>query len=919
MAFTHEEVAHLNHLLELAPAATTTGQVIAAFTTTGNVFSTGNLAVTASSFAHSPWTRMQIIPSLDDDCQPRWPGASLIYATGFNAVTSGTYQAPQKIWFVSSRAAGQQVRYETPGAFSSWDLASWTIVPRYVSVNGAMTWCVTIFSGESNLCVTAGSSPSDSAPSDNTQLFLTDYDGHYNQLFILKAPHCFGGGVYGLTPIFSGAAVDKPADLSIGPYAGALTAGLGIKLQADSAFSRGQTWKILHRGCLQGYTTTAQQRAMLYYPRARKNDRGSGSTDSNVLVTAGAVSAGVSTKQTKNNGLIANQPATSSPGILTDDGLFVENYTQYDMDWSLGQFDWWYGSSTTSTYAVLQLLASPSVGLSDAELWAAEERPPAYPMTPGNDITIQNQALGLSRWCPTPRNFYDRSLSVPQMLRLVDAYGNELGDTYYLNSGSTLKIFPQAICGEDQVLTMVQMRRRLDDGTWGEWGIAESPDGEVTAKLAGGVPLPYQTSTRLPAWIPNGWLGDPDQEGRRTQTQGYMITGHDYEVQVRVSMRSFAYGMTRLTTDTTSMEVEPFVGDAAVTTLTIAPRPAIVFSDGTVDREGFHIPYAISRMTTPVSIHISHLLWSSSQMWTSTVPDYVLDFETTISTASGTIDIPWTAASLLPPSFASLSYSYAKLAGTLVTSIGVETFERSIQLSHSLSEMTITTTDTSIYQRLTAPTIFGTLTVITHAFAQIDSEMGPRVIKLDTFKQNEILWPVTASPDFNASPQGYATSQRIMLFSGSQCAVLTPPKKPSWQHIPSLTWMTHDLFDVAHIILLRGDPEYTTTLTNDTTVTRRWNSRWKDVEVASGVAQDTRMTATLYSGQTSMTGLSIASSDIRILHSTRDLAGIPADTPMLLQTSYGVTKIVKLVAVDVPRSQRDRADVTLTLEEVESL
>lgn len=79
------------------------------------------------------------------------------------------------------------------------------------------------------------------------------------------------------------------------------------------------------------------------------------------------------------------------------------------------------------------------------------------------------------------------------------------------------------------------------------------------------------------------------------------------------------------------------------------------------------------------------------------------------------------------------------------------------------------------------------------------------------------------------------------------------------------------------------------------------------------------MTATLYSGQTSMTGLSIAYSDISILHSTRDLAGIPADTPMLLQTSYGVTKLVKLVAVDVPRSQRDRADVTLTLEEVESL
>ena len=916
MAFTHEEVAHLNHILELAPAATTTGQVIAAFTTTGNVFSTGNLAVTASSFAHSPWTRMQIIPSLDDDCQPRWPGASLIYATGYNAVTSGTYQAPQKIWFVSSRAAGQQVKYETTGTFSSWDLASWTIVPRYVSVNGTLTWCVTIFSGESTLCVTAGSSPSNSAPSDNTQLFLTDYDGSYNQLFILKAPHCFSGGVYGMIPSYDWTFDAERAGLSMGPYAGALTAGLGIKLHADSSFSRGQTWKIVHRGCLQGSTTTAQHRALFYYPRARKNDRSMGTTDSNILVTAGAVADGVGTKQIRNTGIIQNQPAMSSPSILTDDGLFVENYTQYDSDTWLGQGDWWYGSLTHSTF---QLLASPSVGLSDAELWAAEEKPPAYPTTPSSDVTIEDQANGFGRWCPTPRNFYDRSLSVPQMLRLVDAYGNEIGDTRYLNSGSTLKIFPQAICGEDQVLTMVQIRRRLDDGTWGEWGIAESPDGEVTAKLAGGVPLPYQTSTRLPAWIPNAWLGDPDQEGRRTQTQGYVITGHDYEVQVRVSMRSFAYGMTRLTTDTTSMEVEPFVGDAAVTTLTIAPRPAIAFSDGTVDREGFHIPYAISRMTTPVSVHISHLLWSNSQMWTNTVPDYVIDFETTLSTASGTIDIPWTAASLLPASFASLSYSYAKIAGTLGTSIGVETFERSIQLSHSLSEMNITTTDTSIYQRLTAPTIFGTLTVITHAYAQIDSEMGPRVIKLDNLKQNEILWPVTASPDFNASPNGYATSQRIMLFSGSQCEVLTPPKKPSWQHIPSLTWMTHDLFDVAHIILLRGDPEYTTTLTKDSTITRRWNSSWKDVEVASGVAQDTRMTATLYSGQTSMTGLSIVDSDISILHSTRDLAGIPADTSMLLQTSYGVTKIVKLVAVDVPRSQRDRADVTLTLEEVESL
>lgn len=906
MSFTHEQVAHLNHMVELMSATTLSDQIIAGFTTTGDVFTTGNLAITSSSFRHSTWSRMQIVPRLDDDCEPVWPGASFIYFQGFNAwdYTSGRSMEGPKKWYVSSRSSGTQVRYQLANEAVSDDLASWTIIPRYIAVRGTMRWCVTIFSGESNLCVTVGQTPSDSTQSDNTQLFLTDYSGNLNQLFILTLPHTFGGGVYGLETSLT-------SDLAAGPYASALTDNLPINMQASSAYMRGQAWRIVHRGCLLGASTQEQQRAVMYYPaRCEKSESPVAKKLKLMTLMGGILADGQSVSQQDSGNAFLDIQA-EYPGNSAPYDVFIETFTQYGSDDDYGEEDLWSGNS----WSKFKLLTPSTAGLQNAQLWSAEEPGTALPQTPSTKVIIRNSSQEM-RWTPTPRNFYDRSLSVPQMLRLVDAYGNDLGQSHMVSAGSTIKIFPQAICNEDQLLTVCQMRS-LDDST-GEWTDWETltVDGEVTAKFDGGVPLQYQEGTHNPVWIPNAWLGDPDQEGRRTQTQGYQLGSITRMTQIRVSMRSFAYGSSNLFY---SIEADPFVGDAAVTTLTIAPIPAIVFSDGTVDKEGFHIPYAISRMTTPVSVHISHLLWSSFQMWTSTVPDYVRDFETTLSTASGTIDIPWTAASLLPPSFASLSYSYAKLAGTLVTSIGVETFERSIQLSHSLSELNISTTDTSIYQQLTAPTIFGTLTVITHAFAQVDSEFGPRVIKLDYFKQNEILWPVTARPDFNASSNGYTTTQRLMLFSGSQCAVLTPPKKPSWQHIPSLTWMTHDLFDTAHIILLRGDPEYTTTLTGDATVTRRWNSKWKNVEVAAGVSQDTRMTATLYSGQTSMTGLNVVNSDIRIHYSTRDLASIPADTPMILQTSYGVTKIVKLIAVDVPRSQRDRADVTLTLEEVESL
>lgn len=907
MSFTHEQVAHLNHMVELMSATTLSDQIIAGFTTTGDVFTTGNLAITSSSFRHSTWSRMQIVPRLDDDCEPVWPGASFIYFQGFNAwdYSSGHPMEGPKKWYVSSRSSGTQVRYELANEVVSDDLASWTFIPRYISVRGTMRWCVTIFSGESNLCVTVGQTPSDSTQSDNTQLFLTDYSGNLNQLFILTVPHTFGGGVYGMETSLT-------SDLAAGPYASALTDNIPINLQASSPYMRGQAWRIVHRGCLLGASTQEQQRAVMYYP-PRCENASPVATKLRLMTPLGKILADGQSISQQESGYAFADVQSYSPENTLD--VFIETFTQYGSDYGsngdYGEDDLWSGTA----WSKFKLMTPATSVVPNALLWSAEEPGTALPQTPSTKVIIRNSTQDM-RWRPTPRNFYDRALSVPQMLRLVDAYGNELGQSHLVSAGSSITFFPQAICNENQLLTVCQIRS-IDDST-GEWTDWETlaVDGEVTAKFDGGVPLPYQEGAHNPVWIPNAWLGDPDQEGRRTQTQGYTISDITRMTQVRISMRSFAYGLSNLFF---TREAEPFVGDAAVTTLTIAPRPAIALSDGTVDKEGIHIPYAISRMTTPISVHISHLLWSNSQMWTSTVPDYVSNFETTLSTASGTIDIPWTAASILPTSFAALSYAYAKISGALVTSIGVTTFESSIQLSNSLSELTISTTDTSIYQRLTAPTIFGTITVITHAYAQVDSEFGPRVIKLDTFKQNEILWPVTARPDFNASSNGYATTQRLMLFSGSQVAVLTPPKKPSWQHIPSLTWVTHDLFDVAHIILLRGDPEYTTTLIGDATVTRRWNSKWKSVEVASGVTQDTRMTATLYSGQTSMLGLSIVDSDIRILQSTRDLAGIPADTPMILQTSYGVTKIVKLISMDVPRSQRDRADVTLTLEEVESL
>ncbi len=907
MAFTHEQVAHLNHLVELVPSNTSSDQVIAGFTSTGNVFDTGRLAVTASDFRHSPFSRMLIQPALDSDCNPIYPGASYIDFMGYNTAAPGEYTIQSmKPWWISSRSAGEHVRYATTSDTPDPDMMLWTLVPRYVSINGTMTHGVTIFSGDSTLCVTIGAAPSNAAPVDNADLYLTEYDGSYNQIFVIIPPHCFAGGVYGISPRFFRSA-DPHA--TCGPYAHATTPNLPVKMIADSPLSRGQTWRILYRGRLLGATTQRQQTAMFYYPPRRERSNLL-ETGANVMVTNGVIRDGVTLRQVANENANANplaeQPARTQPMLTADAGLFEETFTQAGYDDEYGRTDAYFPDYTYSRFSIT---GASDTSMNGGDLWAAEEVPPMMPATLSSDVTIHTGAPAGAHmtWLPKPRNFYDRSLPVPQMLRFVDADGNEI-ESGFLSTGESITIYPQAICSENQFLSVVQIRHK-SNGEWGNWETLTA-DNEVTARMTGGALLPYQEDTHAPVWIPNAWLGAPDFEGRRTQTQGYTITGDGSVFQVRAILRSFAYGVSRLATGT---EAEPFVGDAAITSITFRPEPLLSITSGTIDEQGWHFPYSISGLTEPMRLHISHLLWESTPAWTASSRNYVPDYDIILNIPTSTIDIPWDAASMLPDNYAALGNQHVRIAGELHTTSGQVPFDRMLMVSCNLQIMGNSIISSTFYQRIEISRD------ISSAYAQVDNEFGSRVIKLDPMNSRDIFWPTTAEPDFNASRNGYSSVQKIFIFSDMYVTAIQLTKLPSWQHMATLTFIEHGIFDVAHIIPLRGDPSFSTTLTRDSTIMRRWNSDYAEAEVADGTAQDTRMSATVFVNQLSMTGSNIIQNDVMIQQSTRDIASIPADATMILQTQYGATKLVKIVAMDIPRNQRDKADITLTIEEVESL
>lgn len=514
-------------------------------------------------------------------------------------------------------------------------------------------------------------------------------------------------------------------------------------------------------------------------------------------------------------------------------------------------------------------------------LWGADD----YPESPHQ------------HWIPVPRNVFDASLPTPSTLSVVldNEYSHITTETTsrcaldIREGGSSTTASCQlkfSVSGDcDQFQVAAETRSMHDDGTWGDWQLERSSELFDTTSIEPGWPV---------VWIPNAFAGNPDTDGRvAIDVERVMLFDSDHRIQRRYRVRAFRYSESGV----------PIVGPAASITIDVSARNKFELNGSPmVMRDGLQIPYNIRYYTGPTSIHFDSVRLGDV--------DAIVDYDTSTSSSSGTLLVPWTAFRELDSTWPTTAGRAIELTGRTNDLFGDSEFELSGTLvadpyaRHEQGYAREHDLFTSV--SAFAGTELRTLCVVDSEDAQHVIDMPPSIVTPPAQDQAKIL-----------DGEAQTTSHVVSI---SQVSPLDPDYYAIagfqiLRPVRGITTLAFQRGGDTVIIPIEGNVSASFSLTRDFSTARRVGDRAFSIGTLPGASPELELSGTLYRNQ--LSSRDSQGSGVVIASTIQEACRIPVDATCVLRTAYGTCHRVRVVGVSAPRSARDQAEITFSLVEVD--
>lgn len=901
---TAHDVSHFRHCGRLKSAATNQGDMYL----TGDVVAgsgskkiwTGNLSVQpltdtgtilGSGFNQAFWLYSDK-GAADDPQNPTWGGETYL-ASANELVTEGS---PTNALFYHNVYSTM-----TSGARAYLRLAS----NQYGSAEafnavGNSDDTFTLYAQNSDLCLTAGSSASDTLASQNEPLYMLTDAGRKNQRWTLEGIRQLTG-IYQIAPaLASDFAIASPGQ-SDGNQA-----TLGIQAYDNRDITA--TW-ISEFRAEAGHTSPLVV-SPLYYESSDKDHR--------VWMWCERDAAALPQPITQywSTSLLSSGRAPSllwdrdAGELITPEGTFYGAQIYLDYNTPL------------SSYVVLS--SKHGDQQVDSLVW-------------GDSVSSSTYSANWSQyWYRLPQNLYDSSLPQPYDLQLWvrdmtddPSTARRLESLDQIHPSHHIVIEPRFMC--DAAAYVVTMRVSSVSDT-GSWERVISPTN--AARWTGLGAAPFATPGVGEAWSPNAFVDYVDVDG-------YVHLGANFDfssgvwgtlglsgpLMISVSVRVFAYGGYQ-----NDLPWLPYQGLASTTECRVAPHYAAYVSTPILTDTELQLTWSGVEYETWIHsdtdiLRMRHLYveWGDVDTDTYLREDLLLDPYDARILSDHSIHVPLTAmdADVLIAIVRRLSTGgiAPRLLDDSDMSVISQYGARPPQYYDSYiamdptgggaSSFTPTPTDARFWT--TIPSADATHP-ITHAYQRVMTERGPHLVEIPVPASSSTsriaLWADGTSLDPSKSRRAWLVFARDTGTQAlSYAAGISSCDIP--MSLTSLSWQTSD--GLIHLILLAGNLSFSYGRARDVaSAIRRGGKRY--LAAASG----TESPSLKFSGTVYGAAASIAStSDVIVHDSIDDLYRIPDDDPVRLRSSYGTTYSVLITSISSPRNVAGLADITIEMLEVE--
>lgn len=501
-------------------------------------------------------------------------------------------------------------------------------------------------------------------------------------------------------------------------------------------------------------------------------------------------------------------------------------------------------------------------------LWGAD----SYPESPQQS------------WIPVPRHVYDASLPTPSGLSVV-VDNSSFGEKFETTSRCALSVDP------DGVISPASLSLKFSvSGTQEFFQVSSVGDVQISESIS------YEPGWGL-AWAPNAFSSGVGVDGKITVNAGRVALDTQHtRAQREFKIRCFRYSDAGV----------PTVGPAASITIDFAVKNEFDFDDAPmVGRDGLEIPYEIRYFTGPTSLHFDSIFIGSVEA--------IRDFDTSVSSASGRLIIPWTA-------FRELDAAWMRAAGTMIRIYGSSSdlfgtsnisVNRALIADEDATVVAGTMSSNPIFTRIST----GIVGNPRKTFCVVDSESAQRVIEMP----DSIVTPPALDHAAILDGEQQTTSRALSIVGDSIFGDADEYHAASFD-VPRpsrcVTTLAYNNAEGVMIIAVEGNISSGFSLSRDVATARRVGANAFEIGALPGASTELELRGVLYRGQLASFPVS-SSQTLKIASTIQEACRIPADTTCVLRTAYGTCHRVRVVGVSAPRSARDQAEITFSLVEVD--
>lgn len=555
-------------------------------------------------------------------------------------------------------------------------------------------------------------------------------------------------------------------------------------------------------------------------------------------------------------------------------------------------------------------------------------------------------------WYRLPRNTWGASLPQPYDIKIWmwDYDTNEgrfISSLEHIPSGHHIKLEPRFLCGAQAY--QVTMRLSRDDGSEESSVVLSPGNSAVWSDLS---QAPFAIPDVGLAWAPNSFV-----DHRGPDHYVHLDAGFDFPsglwyrgiwgtvndinspVHLTLTIRSMSYDSGDPYYSSGSQNAEPWIpcqGVSSTISTRIDKAISLYISDATIDDENLILTwdsgsYRARRQDTDV-VQFDHLdvRWTDSEGMHEAdllLTPYACDVATPQNFLDTKLRIPLTAldADVLLSIVAALAAGDSvtmKNGGdwTLLTQYGpvplrIVSFSPGIPVSMEAGASAYMSSyfDSRYWTTYQEPSASQP---ITHAYARALTERGPVIVEMPALATDPAsriaIWADGGYLSANENPRHallfarLSSSPNTLYYATSvdDLFVITTPTS-------SLGWRTSD--GQLHLIFLDGNLSFSYSRQRDiSSAIRRGGTHYLAASAGTEVPS-LKFSGTLYRGQRRVS----STSDVIIHDSIDDLYRLPDDQRVAFRTSYGTTYQVIITSIDSPRSISGLANISISMLEVE--